>query len=475
VTNPLADLRAAQATVYQFQVWSLLAESLPDAGQREKYAKMADGLKTTIDPILQGLLAHSPRELQGSAVELRDDWKAFSETHAQRQANHDPAKAPEINARTTELNKKLQADFSGFADRLTKDGTSQRRAMASLYTSSRNLTIAILLVGVLAAVALGLWTARHIRRPVQAVVTALQRLADGELDQRVQVWTRDEIGHMAWALQSALNSVRAMVGRVGESASRLAVSSQEVTTASQQISSSIADVSGQAGEVSTAADQVFRNVQFLASSSEEMGASIQEIARTTQQAAQVGEEAVATADATNDTIGRLGSSSAEIGDVVKVITSIAEQTNLLALNATIEAARAGEAGKGFAVVASEVKDLAQGTARATAEISQRIAAIQADAQGAVSAIATVTSVIGRMNEYQTTIASAVEEQARTSSEVSRSINELTDTAGRIATAMSKGAEAAAVNRGNAQQTEHTATDLTSLGVELEGLIRQFRY
>jgi methyl-accepting chemotaxis protein len=121
------------------------------------------------------------------------------------------------------------------------------------------------------------------------------------------------------------------------------------------------------------------------------------------------------------TVGKLGESSAEIGEVIKSITSIAEQTNLLALNATIEAARAGEAGKGFAVVANEVKDLAQETAKATEDISRRVEQIQVDTEAAVAAISEISGIIARINDTQSTIASAVEEQTATTNEMSRNV------------------------------------------------------
>ena len=121
------------------------------------------------------------------------------------------------------------------------------------------------------------------------------------------------------------------------------------------------------------------------------------------------------------TVAHLGQSSGQINDVVKTITGIAEQTNLLALNATIEAARAGEAGKGFAVVASEVKHLAQESARATENITNRVSAMQSDVAHAVEAIEMISRVIGQISDYQTAITAAVEEQTATTAEMSRSV------------------------------------------------------
>src|SRR5207253_10906343 len=122
-------------------------------------------------------------------------------------------------------------------------------------------------------------------------------------------------------------------------------------------------------------------------------------------------------------ITELSSAASRIGDVVKMITAIAEQTNLLALNATIEAARAGEAGRGFAVVASEVKALASQTAKATDEIGTQIAAMQTATQDSVGAIKEIGGTIGRIAEIATTIAAAVEEQGATTQEIARNVQQ----------------------------------------------------
>jgi methyl-accepting chemotaxis protein len=174
-------------------------------------------------------------------------------------------------------------------------------------------------------------------------------------------------------------------------------------------------------------------------------------------------------------VSKLGESSLQIAEVVKVITSIAQQTNLLALNATIEAARAGEAGKGFAVVATEVKELAQETAKATEDIARRVDAIQGDTAGAVEAIAEISGIIGKINDYQLTIASAVEEQTATTNEMSRNVSEAAAGAGEIAANITGVATAAQVTTESVSEAQSAATDLARMGSELQALVGRFRY
>ena len=180
-----------------------------------------------------------------------------------------------------------------------------------------------------------------------------------------------------------------------------------------------------------------------------MQESILSIAMSAGNAILMAADGIQSVEATNQTVSQLGVSSSEIGKVIEVITTIAAQTNLLALNATIEAARAGDAGKGFAVVANEVKELAKATANATEEISQKISAIQSDSAGAVTAIESISEVIHQINEIQTTIGSAVEEQTVTTmtitdrvGEAARQIVALSDTASSAAMPAEKTVEEA---------------------------------
>ena len=177
---------------------------------------------------------------------------------------------------------------------------------------------------------------------------------------------------------------------------------------------------------------------------------------------------------TNIAVIKLGQSSTEIGEVIKVITNVAEQTNLLSLNATIEAARAGEAGKGFAVVANAVKELAKQTAGATVTIRHKIDAIQNDVRDSVLAISRISHTIEQINEFQNSIAGAVEEQTVVTREISRNVADAAKGTLEIAGNIVQVARAAEGTAAGAVATRSAAQDATRLANQLNELVSQFR-
>ena len=337
-------------------------------------------------------------------------------------------------------------------------------------------TFLVTFLTVLSAIAVVYFVIRKfVVKPIGSCAQFARTIAEKNLAANdLEIVSEDEVGTAMQALNTMKNTLRGMVESIGGAAENMAKASEEVSTKSQEITANSQETSAQAGVVSSATQQVSQNLQTVATGAEEMGASIKEIAKNATEAAKVATSAVEVAETTNATVSKLGESSAEIGQVIKVITSIAQQTNLLALNATIEAARAGEAGKGFAVVANEVKELAKETAKATEDISRKIEAIQTDTKAAVEAIGTISGVIKQINDISNTIASAVEEQNATTNEMARNVSDAAHGSGEITANISGVAQAAESTSQGAGDVQKAVQSLVENSSHLRRLVEQFR-
>jgi methyl-accepting chemotaxis protein len=377
-----------------------------------------------------------------------------------------------------------QKDSFGYAKEGLKTGDLRAAfvvtaPLSALQAASASNSLALTAISggtLLCAVLVVLFVVRRfVVQPISASGALAAEIAAGNLTVAdIVVSSNDEVGHAVTALNKMKNHLREMIEEMSGAAGRLASTSEEFTASSQQIGANSEETSAQANVVSAAAEEVNKSLQTVATGTEEMSATISEIAKNTVAATNAANQAVKSAEASSSTISKLSDSSTEIGQVIKVITSIAQQTNLLALNATIEAARAGEAGKGFAVVANEVKELAKQTAKATADISNKIATIQSETKGAVESIAAISTIISKINEISITISTAVEEQSATTIEMSRNVTEAARGSGNITQNIGGVAEAAHSTSSNAQQSLKSAQELSRLSKQLGQMVAQFR-
>lgn len=327
-------------------------------------------------------------------------------------------------------------------------------AAESHFHTTMALVICAIVVSVLLSVVLGIMIIRSISSAAKALIQASGAMAHGDLTRRVGLTSNDELGTIGHSFDAMAESFSNVVNKIALTAADLTYSAAQVHSNSEEMAKGADNVAAQAGTVATAGEEmaatsgdIARNCQMAADGARLVSDEAMKGSSIIQESIQVMGHISERVSATAATVDTLGQRSDQIGQIIGTIEDIADQTNLLALNAAIEAARAGEQGRGFAVVADEVRALAERTTKATREIGEMIKSIQTETKHAVSAMQegvnevergtheagrsgdamnTILEQINNLSMQVNQIATAAEEQTATTSEISKNILEITE-------------------------------------------------
>jgi methyl-accepting chemotaxis protein len=381
-----------------------------------------------------------------------------------------------------------QALIDKLADFNTKEAKQASEQNTATAHGAVQFTLIFALLCMIMAVGLGIFISRTISAPLKRGVEFAVAVAGGDLTHRLDMKREDEIGNLATALDDMVEKLREVISKMTDASDTVSSAAAQLCASSEQMATGTEEVAAQAGTVATAGEEmaatsteIAQNCGMAAESSKRANDSAVTGASIVRETVTVMNRIADRVKDSAKTVESLGSRSDQIGEIIGTIEDIADQTNLLALNAAIEAARAGEQGRGFAVVADEVRALAERTTKATKEIGQMIKAIQSETKGAVdvmeegvkevekgtaeaaksgNALQDILDQINAVTMQVNQMATAAEQQTATTTEISSNIQQITE----VIQGTARGAE----------ESASAANQLAKMAEELQNLVGHFR-
>jgi methyl-accepting chemotaxis protein len=485
----LANIRFDTTTLKGRQLNLLLADSKDIASCKEEIKSLDSRLDADFKKYEEFIHSDEERHLYDS---YRENLARFQTVHEQVVALAEQGKRAEaIGLAQGDGRAAMDAALAKIGEDIklnVERGEAAQQKAAADYSASRYWIATFLATDIGLGVILMFTITKSIAAPVHLTMTVLEALAARDLTATLKVNSTDELGVMAGALNRTIDVFRATLGKISQSAEQLAGASEEISASATLTADGARVQSDRTSQVAAAMQQMSATIHEISSNSQHASDASVGAAGAARKGGLVVEETLATmrgiADSTTRvalSIGELGKNSEAIGQIVSVIDDIADQTNLLALNAAIEAARAGEQGRGFAVVADEVRKLAERTTKATKEIAGMIESVQNQTKNAVEAMeqesrevqvgVEKTSASGaalqeiiQMSEAVgsmiSTIATASTEQSAATSEINSNVSQISSSTQEALTA--------------SEQSAKACNDLSTLAIDLQHVVNQFK-
>jgi len=459
----------------------------------QKELEKIEKVRSEVTEELEKLNKHAETEKQKEMLKkITDSRAAYTEVQKNIISLIKEGKKNEAGSALMSKLRPLQEEYvTNVEDYIVYQGKLVEEAGKGAFSDinkSITITIALFCIVALFAGSVAIWILRSITVPLNKAVEVANKVAEGDLSVNIETQSTNEIGQLSLAVKHMVDKLKDLIANIKSTSDNLASASQELSASAEQMSRGLTEQSGRSSQIATAANEMSQTIVDVAKNSSNIASSATETLKIADDGKEIVGKSVDEVKAIAETVSEsaklissLGERSKQIGEIVNVIKDIADQTNLLALNAAIEAARAGEQGRGFAVVADEVRKLAERTAKATAEIGEMIGAIQVEMDQAVNSMEEGTKRVetgvqfsAQAGEALRKIVKSVGELQSMVQQIATATEEMSTASEQISTDIETIANVSKETTVSSEQVSEASSDLARLAGNLQGLVAKYK-